>query len=576
MPVAPPSRNPARRIVLIYTLAASAWILFSDRAVAFLSRDVHTVSRLSILKGWAFVAVTALLLHHFIRRSFEQEREIRAGLAASEARFAKAFQANPAALAITRESDGLFVDANAQFCALVGLPRERLLGHRALDLGLYAVPPDRERILEALRREGAVREVEWALCTASGQTREIRLAMERIQLEGESCLLSTCQDLTALHRQETEQKRLEAEVAHAQKLESLGTLAGGVAHDMNNILGAVMGVASLVQARNREDPRLQKDMDILLKAAARGRDLVRGLTDFARKGIPEATATDLNDLLRQEADLLRRTTLRRIDVALDLEEGLPRVHGDASALSNAIMNLCVNAVDAMPQGGHLTLASRTSLDGLVQVAIRDTGLGMPPEVLRRATEPFFTTKPQGQGTGLGLSLAYSIAKAHGGRLELDSEVGEGTTVRVVLPALGSAHGPEAAPVPCTPPGPATTLDVLLVDDDDLLQGTVPAMLQALGHRPVVAASGAEALARLASGPPPDLLVLDVNMPGMDGFEVLRRLRSRHPRLPVLIVSGLKDGRLDRLLPEDPAVAFLPKPFTVTELGTRVAALVGRP
>ena len=372
MPAATPSRNPARRIVLIYTLAASAWILFSDRAVAFLSRDVRTVSRLSILKGWAFVAVTALLLHHFIRRSFEQEREIRAGLAASEARFSKAFQANPAPLAITREADGLFVDANAQFCALVGLPRERLLGHRALDLGLYAAPPDRERILETLRREGAVREVEWALRTASGQTREIRLAMERIQLEGEPCLLSTCQDLTALRRQEADRKRLEAEVAHAQKLDSLGTLAGGVAHDMNNILGAVMGVASLVQARHREDPRLQKDMDILLKAAARGRDLVRGLTDFARKGIQEASATDLNDLLRQEADLLRRTTLRRIDVALDLEEGLPRVHGDASALSNAIMNLCVNAVDAMPQGGRLTLASRTSLDGLVQVAIRDT------------------------------------------------------------------------------------------------------------------------------------------------------------------------------------------------------------
>ncbi|MDE3034160.1 MAG: response regulator, partial [Acidobacteriota bacterium] len=373
-------------------------------------------------------------------------------------------------------------------------------------------------------------------------------------------------------QQEAERERLEAEVQHAQKLESLGTLAGGVAHDMNNILGAIMGVASLVQERHAGDPRLHKEMDTLLRAATRGRDLVRGLTDFARKGVQEAGATDLNGILAREAELLQRTTLQKIRVELDLEQNLPKVQGDASALSNAVMNLCVNAVDAMPKGGRLTLSSRSHASGQVELAIRDTGLGMPPEVLRRAMDPFFTTKPQGQGTGLGLSLAYSIAKAHHGRLELASVEGEGTTVRMLLPALTEAPAPSEAGAPTPFRRAQPTLRVLLVDDDVLLQETLLAMLQALDHQAAEAASGPEALARLAAGPVPDLVILDVNMPGMDGFEVLHHLREDHPSLPVIIISGLKDPRLDPVLVSDPAVAFLPKPFTLVELSEVIAAL----
>lgn len=448
MPAAQPSRNPAQRIVLIYVLVASVWILLSDRAVQVMAPDLAWAARLSTVKGWAFVSFTALLLYHFIRRSFEVQRQ-----------------------------------------------------------------------------------------------------------------------------QEAERDRLEAEVRHAQKLESLGTLAGGVAHDMNNILGAIMGVASLVQERPGGDPQLHKDMDTLLRAATRGRDLVRGLTDFARKGIQAASVTDLNGILAREAELLQRTTLQKIRVELDLEQDLPKVQGDASALSNAVMNLCVNAVDAMPKGGRLTLSSRSHASGLVELAIRDTGLGMSPEVLRRAMDPFFTTKPQGQGTGLGLSLAYSIAKAHHGQLELSSAEGEGTTVRLLLPALAeeTPAGSEAAAA-ASPQYSRAPLRVLLVDDDVLLQETLLAMLQSLDHQAIEAPSGPDALARLAAGPAPDLVILDVNMPGMDGFEVLHHLRKDHPSLPVIIISGLKDPRLDPILATDSAVSFLPKPFTLVELSAWIAAL----
>ncbi|HEX9011469.1 MAG TPA: response regulator [Holophagaceae bacterium] len=566
----PPSRNPARRIVLVYVLTAAAWILLSDRAVALVAPDVARAARLSTIKGWAFVAFTATLLYAFIRRSFRQELATRETLAASEARFAKAFQSNPSPGTITREADGLFVAANERFCALIGLPLERILGRTPADLALYVDPGARARILADLLAQGFLRDVEVQLRSASGEAVDVVLSIERILLEGEPCILTSFHDVTSQKRHEAERQRLEAEVQHVHKLESLGTLAGGIAHDMNNILGAVMGVASLVQEQHQGDPGLAGEMATLLRAAARGRDLVKGLTDFARKDLQEPSPTDLNELLSQEAELLRRTTRQKVEITLDLHPDLPPVMGDAGSLSNALMNLCVNAVDAMPEGGQLRLASRVLPSAEVQVAVVDTGNGMPPGVLKRATDPFFTTKPKGKGTGLGLSLAYSIVQAHHGRMEIRSEPGRGTEVLLRFPPLAAPGGVPVHPQG-TPPK-AVPREILLVDDDDLLRATIPSMLEARGHRVTVADSGREALSRLSSAPPPALVLLDVNMPGMDGLEVFQRLREHHPRLPVLFITGLKDPRLDDVLQSDPAVGYLPKPFTLAELEARLAAL----
>ncbi len=569
MPQPAPSRNPARRIVVLYVLTAAAWILLSDRAVALIAPDVAQAARLSTIKGWAFVAFTATLLYAFIRRSFQQELATRDILAASEARFAKAFRSNPSAGTITREADGLFVAANERFCALIGLPTKRILGRTPADLALYVDPGARARILADLQEQGSLRDVEVQLRSASGEVVEVVLSIERILLEGEPCILTAFHDVTAQKRHEAERQCLEAEVQHIHKLESLGTLAGGIAHDMNNILGAVMGVASLVQDQHRGDPALAKDMDTLLRAAARGRDLVKGLTDFARKDMQEPRPTDLNEILSQEADLLRRTTRQKVEIILDLHPGLPAVMGDAGSLSNALMNLCVNAVDAMPEGGQLRLASRLLPSAEVQVAVADTGSGMPPAVLKRATDPFFTTKPKGQGTGLGLSLTYSIVQAHHGRMEIRSEPGQGTEILLRFPPAAPGDLPACPPAT---PSKAPPREILLVDDDELLQIAVPPMLAARGHRVTVAGSGPEALARLSRGPLPGLMLLDVNMPGMDGLEVFHRVREQHPRLPVLFVTGLKDPRLDPILQADPAVGYLPKPFTLAELEARLAAL----
>lgn len=571
MPEPAPSRNPARRIVLIYVLTASAWILLSDHAVALIAPDVSQAAWISTLKGWAFVACTAALLYAFIRRSFQHERAIQEVLAASEARFAKAFRSNPSPGTITRESDGLFVDANERFSTLIGLPLPQILGRTPADLALYVDPGARARIVTDLQAQGSLRDVEVQLRTATGDTAEVLLSIERILLDGVPCILTSFHDVTAQKRHEADRRRLEAEVQHIHKLESLGTLAGGIAHDMNNILGAVMGVASLVQEQHRDDPPLLKDMDTLLRAAARGRDLVKGLTDFARKDVQEPRPTDLNEILSQEADLLRRTTRQKVEISLVLHPGLPPVLGDAGSLSNALMNLCVNAVDAMPDGGTLRLSSRLLPSSEIQIAVADTGAGMPPDILKQAMDPFFTTKPKGKGTGLGLALTYSIVKAHHGRMEIRSQVGRGTEVILHFRPMDDMKtgfsGTQVARESTLPQ------EILMVDDDDLLRAAVPPMLEALGHHVRVAASGEAALAELEQGFRPSVVLLDVNMPGMDGLEVLRRLRVRQPDLPILFASGLKDDRLEGVLTSDGATGYLSKPFTIPELEAKLTALL---
>ncbi|HJV37405.1 MAG TPA: PAS domain-containing protein [Geothrix sp.] len=378
-------------------------------------------------------------------------------------------------------------------------------------------------------------------------------------------------DLTPVREAEEERRRLEAEIAHGQKLESLGALAGGVSHDMNNVLAAIMAVASMLKEKRPDDPDLVKSMDTLLHAAGRGRDLVKGLTDFARKDLPEPQPLDLNEVVRKEAALLQRTTLQKVGVELALAEGLPLVMGDPSAISSALMNLCVNALDAMPEGGRLRLATRSGMGGTAELVVEDSGHGMAPEVLARALEPFFTTKPAGKGTGLGLALVYGVMKAHGGRVDLRSTPGQGTEITLVFPTY-QADLPFDVGIPPVDEARGRRLRILLVDDDELVRGTVPVMLEALGHEVLATAGGAQALERLEAGYVPDLVILDLSMPGMDGEETLRRLRVLRPGLPVLLATGYRDERGDRILEQGAHVGLILKPFTLMDLKLKLGQM----
>jgi CheY-like chemotaxis protein len=345
-------------------------------------------------------------------------------------------------------------------------------------------------------------------------------------------------------------------------MESVGRLAGGVAHDMNNVLSAIMAVAAIIQYKGGPEA---KHAETILKASERGRNLVKGLLEFARKEVPEATLLDLNDLVRKEAELMAGTTLNRIQVELDLAPELPMIMGSATALSTALMNLCVNAVDAMPDNGTLRLHTSFSESAGVELLVEDTGEGMTPDVLARAMEPFFTTKPVGKGTGLGLSMVFGTVQSHGGNLDIQSELGRGTRIRIRLPIV-SDHRLGLLTGPIEPAFSSTQVyKILLVDDDPMIRETSLALLEFLGHQVTAVRGGQEALDLIRRSSGWDVVVLDLNMPGLDGLGTLKRLRNLQPTLPVIMATGYADEDTQRELVNLGRVVLLLKPYSLHEI-----------
>jgi PAS domain S-box-containing protein len=374
------------------------------------------------------------------------------------------------------------------------------------------------------------------------------------------------EDVSQRRKAEQARAELRTQLQQSQKMESLGTLAGGVAHDMNNVLGAILGLASAhIDTQSYGSP-LHKALDTIIKATERGGKMVKSLLNFARQNPAENHELDLNSLLREQAALMERTTLAKVSLQLDLEANLRPIQGDAGALTHAFMNLCVNAVDAMPVNGTLTLRTRNVDNDSIEVVVEDTGTGMPKEVLEKAMDPFFTTKETGKGTGLGLAMVFSTVKAHRGQMTLQSELGQGTRVLLRFPACEKETQVEASAVFEEAGTPHVAMKVLLVDDDDLIQSSVQAILEVLGHTAVTPAqSGEEALALLEAGFEPDLVILDMTMPGLGGAETLPRLRGLRPVVPVLLSTGRTDQTALNLASMHPGVTLLPKPFGMKEL-----------
>ncbi len=387
-------------------------------------------------------------------------------------------------------------------------------------------------------------------------------------------VLGIGRNITERRRAAEENLKLQALLQQAQKMESLGSLAGGVAHDMNNVLGAILGLASARLEAHPPESSTRRALGTIIKAAERGGTMVKRLLNFARQSPVENFELDLNAVLQEVARLLERTTLSKVRLVQSLAPDLRPIRGDASALTHAFMNLCVNAVDAMAENGILTLQTCNADQDWVEVTVEDTGTGMPREILEKALDPFFTTKEVGKGTGLGLSIVYSTVKAHQGSLELNSVPGRGTCVRMRFPACAEAL-PDQEPPDGRPPLPLQgRLKVLLVDDDELMQTSMQAILEALGHAATLSPSGENALALLEAGLDPDVVILDMNMPGLSGAQTLLRVRALLPKVPVLLATGRVDQAALDVAGAHAYVTLLAKPFGMKELRAHLEPLQG--
>jgi PAS domain S-box-containing protein len=518
------------------------------------------ISALAVAIFWVLGGAGIFLWGRRVTQSRSEQAHLIEALEASSHRFDTIQATTPDGLCCL-DPAGRIEWVNDTYCRVLGYRQEELIGQPLSLVEAKEAPEETARRIDLIKQGGRVQQFRTRHRTKDGRELDMEIRVAPLGQTGQ--IISFVRDITQELRLEEERRKLEAEVQHTQKLESLGSLAGGIAHDMNNVLSAIFSMVMVLQLKREKDEDLQKSLRIIENAAGRGRDLVKGLTDFARKGLQQAQAMDLNALVQKELDLLVRTSRQRFLFDVHLAEGLPPIKGDASSLGSAFMNLCVNAFDAMPQGGSLTIRTDRE-DGWVRLLVGDTGQGIPAAILHRVTDPFFTTKPPGRGTGLGLAMVYGTVKAHGGTLDIQSEVGKGTLITLRFPVLGSETRLEAAKesLAGTMNRP---LNILLVDDDELIRSTMPLLLERLGHRVEIASGGLEALRRLDAGLEVDLLILDHNMPGMSGADTLPRIFQLRPTLRVLIATGFQDTELRLLLAEFPAVLAIQKPFSLEQL-----------
>ncbi|WP_349631529.1 ATP-binding protein [Bradyrhizobium tropiciagri] len=419
------------------------------------------------------------------------------------------------------------------------------------------------------------------------KTAEIEREALVAQLAAERTALA---ELTATLEQRVEQRtadlmkevaareRAQEQLRHAQKMEAIGQLTGGVAHDFNNLLIAVMGNLDLLRKRMPDDPRLHRLVDGAQQGAERGAALTQRLLAFARQQDLRAVPVDLGALLRDMSNLLERSLGPRIALRLDIPEQLPPAHVDTNQLELAVLNLAINARDAMPDGGSIDIRLaplRVKNDPALQagnylkLSVVDTGTGMSPEVLKRAIEPFFSSKPLGKGTGLGLSMVHGLAVQLGGALQLASTPGKGTTATLVLPVATAAPELEGR-LPAAQIVRRTAV-ILLVDDDPLIAMSTTEMLEDLGHRVIGANSGPHALDILRSGQEIDLMMTDHMMPGMTGLELAAASRELRPQLRVLLATGYAEMP-DGIQVDLPRLA---KPYHQDQLRARLDQLLGQ-
>jgi PAS domain S-box-containing protein len=466
---------------------------------------------------------------------------------------------------------------------MVGVPVDRLVpharrsGHSAYREGFFAAPETRRmgsgRDLFALRRDGTEFPVE--------------IGLNPVQLAGGTVVVATVVDISARREAERANRELEERQRQAQKLEALGTLAGGIAHDFNNILLGIVGYTELAQRSLTGQASVVEDLDQVLRAAERGRQLVRRILVFTRHGEITRVPLALDRVVREATDLLRASLPATIQIRLSAQPGLPHVLADETLVHQIVLNLGTNAAHAMEQGGTLNV-SLDSSDvtaefasahlGLqpgryVHLAVVDTGTGMTPEVRARLFEPFFTTKPVGRGSGLGLSVILGIVQSLEGSIDIVSEPGKGTRVDVWLPAVrtgvaaeggASEEGAARAPV----------RHVLFVEDEPALASMERRQLEALGFRVTVHTSSEEALEDFRARPGEfDFMITDNTMPRMTGLVLAQQVTALRPGLPVLMVSGYADNADVTVLNSHGVRAVLRKPHSASELGEAIRRLL---
>lgn len=543
------------------------------------------------------LSIVVLIIYSlFVIRALSGEAKARVAaeqfneaLREEEEKFVSFYELSPDVHMITKLLDGTCVSVNEGFCAVTGYSRDEVVGKSSIDLALWKNIEDRERLVSGLLKDGVVKNLSAEFRKKDGSYWSGLMTACYINLDGQKHILSAAKDVTEVNKTEVALRR-------TQKLDAVGQLTGGIAHDFNNLLGIILGNLELLKRNVKNDEFLTSWIDKALSSTKRGAELTQSLLQFSRKEAQITKVVSINDLILEMGDLIRKSVTTKIEFKTDLDEQLWLTDIDPGDFADTLINLVINARDAMPNGGPLRIeTANITLDrnhafvnpeigpgDYVRLEIIDSGTGIEKDVLDKMFEPFFSTKARGQGTGLGLSMVFGFVTRSGGEVSFYSELGTGTTCRIYLPRSKGKVTEEQ-------PADEINLEtlrgnetILVVDDEELLLEVAVENLKGLGYETLVANDGEDALSLLKSHEGIDLIFSDVVMPGnINGFELANRALDFDPSLRVLLASGFtnqkalsKEGvdfrdETTRQL----ASALLPKPYSHQELAISVRRIL---
>jgi PAS domain S-box-containing protein len=566
-------------ITIAYAVVGTLWIVFSDRLLPMVTGGgltVEQLTRLQTLKGVLYIALTAGFIYLLTRTSARMAHTSDLAREEIRSRYEQIFLRTGAVVLITEADTGTILEANPAAIKFYGWPREELLGKNLVELTVQSDEQVRGEF-EAAAIEGR----DFLLLrhrTASGAIRDIALNATPITTPRRVLDYLLIYDLTR-------QRDLENQLRQAQKMEAVGQLTGGIAHDLNNILTVVLADADLLAEQLPQHPEVKEDLDDLRAAARRGATMIRKLLSFSRASKLSLVNVDLGPAIADLTPVIQRMMAENVEVIFK-DTGAGRVLVDAGALEQIVLNLATNSRDALPRGGIIRLETGRALlsandterwireGAYVYLKVSDNGIGMDERTQSRVFEPFFTTKDTSQGAGLGMAMVYGLVKQHEGFITTDSSAGRGTTVTIYLPPapafVDTAPEPKAKPECARPEGGEM---ILLVEDEVALQRAAQRILERLGYRVIVALNGEAALEVLGQrGGEVDLVISDLSMPRLGGPELYKEARSRGHNMRFLFSSGYVPSAHAAL----PDVPFLPKPWTYNELANKVKEVLGQP
>ncbi len=562
------------------------WIIGTGVYLEDIRHDIASWRQRLVWIGLLLASITILL--YFVLTFQATRSQLREHIAVQNLRerennFRTIFETSPFPITINRLSDGRYLKVNAAYRQFSGYSEEELLKITIHDVSGEAMNGFNQQMTEKLQSVGRLEQEHVTIHNRTGEEKEIIFSSTIMDYNQERCIMSIIVDVT-------EFKRLESQLRQSQKMDMIGQLAGGIAHDFNNMLAGILGFAEILEISLEENSKPIEYTRAIIEGCKKAADLTQKLLVFSRKATVLNIRSDVHDSIRSTIALLKRTIDPRITIQARLTAVKSHFIGDSSMIENALLNLAINARDAMPEGGLLTFTTTTiQLDeyfchihanGIdpgeyIEIDVSDTGVGISKQDLNRIFEPFFTTKPVGKGTGLGLSAVFGTITQHHGLITVYSELGMGSVFKIYLPVADpKPEKPEEVETMEVVPGHGT---IMVVDDEVIIQNMTRQFLTKLGYKVILARDGEEAVKLFSlQGHLIDLILLDMVMPKMSGQEVFQQIRSLNPKMKIIFSSGYNPEQNHHRDLENRADGFIRKPYRIAELSRIIAQVLNRP